>query len=102
MEKIQTARVFINNNIDRYDSSISTLKVEEMLVEFTKLHVEAALKAAAEKVITKGIYAPSCDDHTPYWGPCVSCGRRDNPDVLIGEEVDKESILNAYPLSNIQ
>lgn len=25
---------------------------------------------------------PNCDDHTPYYGECVSCGRYDNPDVV--------------------
>jgi hypothetical protein len=24
----------------------------------------------------------NCDDHTPYYGACISCGRHDNPDVL--------------------
>lgn len=49
----------------------------DFLVEFAKLHVKAALKEASEKA---GVYA----DEGGY-----------------SEFVDEDSILNAYPLSNI-
>jgi hypothetical protein len=47
------------------------------LIEFTNLHVKAALEAAAKSAKVK--FAPNSDR---YW-------------------IDNESILNAYPLTNI-
>lgn len=47
------------------------------VIEFAKLHVEAALKAASEKVEWNGY-------------------------TLAGVEIDKDSILDAYPLENIK
>jgi hypothetical protein len=48
----------------------------EAMIEFAKLHVEAALKEAAEKAITEEV-----------WGDYY---------------VDKKSILNSYPLISIK
>jgi hypothetical protein len=48
------------------------------LIEFAKLHVEQALKAASENAETKACWYTDHD-----------------------EEVDKDSILNAYPLNLI-
>ena len=50
-----------------------------ILIEFAKLHVEAALKAASEKA---------------YF--------RDSNGFVCTTEENKESILNAYPLENIK
>jgi len=51
--------------------------VLEMMIEFAKLHVEAALKEASKK------------------GKCV--------EYMVGEyTVKKDSILNSYPLENIK
>ena len=47
----------------------------QMMIEFAKLHVEEALKQASEQV---------------YVSDTVFC------------EIDKDSILNAYPLENIK
>lgn len=55
--------------------------------------VEAVVDKCAEEARTKDIISPSCNDHTPYWGACVSCGRIDNPDIITESEIDKESIL---------
>ena len=55
------------------------------LIEFAKLHVEAALKAASKKV--------TCKEEIQY-------DEQDNA-VLIAK-IDKDSILNAYPLTNIK
>lgn len=52
--------------------------IKEKAIEFAKLHVEAALKAASEDAHTKDV--PYTDD----------------------VEVDKDSILSAYPLENIK
>ena len=48
----------------------------EAMKDFAKLHVEAALKEAAEKAVTEEV-----------WGDYY---------------VDKNSILNSYPLKNIK
>ena len=50
----------------------------QAMIEFAKFHVESALKAAASDAHTKDV--PYTDD----------------------VEVDKESILTAYPLENIK
>jgi D-aminopeptidase len=51
--------------------------VKKAMIEFAKLHVEQALKAASENVIV-------------------------HDDAFKEAEVDKDSILNAYPLTNIK
>jgi len=66
----------------------------EVAVEFAKLHVEAALKAAAEKVelkettlqeLNNGYNSPSIKNESEDWWA-----------------IDSESILGAYPLTNIK
>lgn len=52
--------------------------VIKAMIEFAKLHVEAALKAASENVIVNNY-----------------CGEG-------GVKINKYSILNAYPLTNIK
>lgn len=53
---------------------VPTLQVQQAMIEFAKLYVEAALKAASENA------------QVTDWGYAVS----------------KDSILNAYPLENIK
>ncbi len=78
MEKIPTAEEFLRKNID-YVLSENDCKedVENAMIEFAKLHVEAALKAASENVKTK-----ITNRNASY--------------------VDKDSILNSYPLEKIK
>lgn len=61
---------------------------------------EDIVNIAAEKAISEDIKVPDCDDHTPYWGPCVSCGSYDNPDVIVGSRVNKNSILQVKTMIN--
>lgn len=75
MSKIPTAEEFIEQNVP---STCTVLP--EWLTEFAKLHVKAALKAAADNAELKAY---------PYSG-CPECGRDDM-------YVDKKTILNAYP-----
>ena len=86
-----TAEEFLKNfnekegNIDKlyYDSY-----VKKSMIEFAKLHVEAALKAASEKV--------KC-------GLEYSHHEGEFEDIPVYEAtVDEKSILNAYPLTNIK
>lgn len=78
MEKIPTAEELMQSK--NGDDYTHWEEIHDMLIEFAKLHVEAALKAAAEKAKAK-----------------------ENPsDYGTGEIwVDEDSILKAYPPTNI-
>jgi len=79
---IPTAKQFLSNNAQRFQST----SVDEWLIEFAKLHVEAALKAASDKAEITPIDHVEISEGSfrPIWG------------------VDDNSILNAYPLTNIK
>ena len=84
MEKIPTAEEILNDRvyitqdgIEDVHDSIST--VAEAMIEFAKLHVEAALKVASESARLKELEVHLSDG-----------------------SVDKDSILNAYPLEKIK
>jgi hypothetical protein len=74
MEKIPTAKQLFDKMLEADEECTST----EMMIEFAKLHVEAALKAALNSVE----YADGNDSAV--------------------DDIDEESILNSYPLSNIE
>ena len=80
MEKIPTARELIRN-IARFESPNDVIPIhslDKIMIEFAKLHVEAALKEASENAETKLI--KYTDDY----------------------EIDKYSILNSYSLDKIK
>ena len=86
MSKIPTAEECFNNFVDfeicplkGYTSKQLTNDIKKAMIEFAKLHVEAALKEASENAETKWV---KYTDHD--------------------YEIDKDSILNAYPLENIK
>jgi len=87
MENIPTAKEFLWNGliITQGDTEpygrLPNDKVPLVMIEFAKLHVEAALKEAADKAELK------------YRINDISC----NDKIL-----NKNSILNAYPLINIK
>lgn len=83
MSKIPTTKEFLN----KYDyPSMRFCKIcmnfeqdlQKMLIEFAKLPVEAALKKASENVIVNNYHNEG------------------------GVKINKNSILNAYPLENIK
>jgi hypothetical protein len=75
MKKIPTAEEFLN----RDESGIfNEVDITHAMIEFTKLHVEAALKAAANNIEV------NCDSSDTF------------------QSVNEQSILNAYPLINIK
>jgi hypothetical protein len=86
MNKIPTAEDFLqeHSKISHfYDDKTNQMvcfsaDVQQALIDFAKLHVELALKTAAENAII----IPSEED--------------------IEEYVDQKSIINAYPLDNIK
>lgn len=80
MGQIPTAAEFAWNQEDDFKETLAEANYQNvyaLMIEFAKLHVEAALKAAASDAHTKDV--PYTDD----------------------VEVDKESILTAYTLENI-
>jgi len=78
---IQTAKEFLK----RDESGVyNEIDITHAMIEFAKLHVEAALKEAVEKAKIK--YEYSGNTGSEY----------------CDEYVDHNSILNAYPLTNIK
>lgn len=78
-EKISSAFEFLSNFTDNPDDD--TIYIA--MIEFAKLHVEAALKSASKKV-----------ELTDFAYEFLQEGAYD--------AIDKDSILNAYPLDNIK
>ena len=83
MDKIPTAEEFINENggFLKYSSAQEFVECQSLMIEFAKLHVQAALKEASEGVIVN------------YTDDYACKGDR---------ELDSDYILNAYPLENIK
>jgi hypothetical protein len=84
MSKIPTAKEFLNTQ-KNYTENLSVLPldtskiIKQNMIEFARLHVEAALKEVLENI------------------PCLSS----STDIASYEEVE-ETVLNAYPLENIK
>jgi hypothetical protein len=81
MSKIPTAEEYFDKkypDFEALDSGNIWVNIEESMIEFARLHVQAALEAASEKAIV----IPSEED--------------------IEEYLDKDSIINAYLLTNIK
>jgi hypothetical protein len=82
MEKILTAEEIMQKHLDPHDclrlSKCYEMTLEAM-IEFAKLHVEAALKEALESI------------------PCLGS----SSDIATYEEVE-DAVLNSYPLENIK
>lgn len=81
MSKISTLQEFLKNK--QWENGMNLQeKIHESTIEFTKLHVEAALKEASEKAtVNINGFIQEYDENC-----CV----------------DKDSILNTYPLENIK
>jgi hypothetical protein len=84
MEKIPTAEEFYQNYIEENNHD-SHIDIEEMMIEFAKMHVEAALKEASEKAKIK----------TDYW---TDLGGGEHEESTI----NKNSIKKSYSLDNIK
>ena len=91
--KIKKCRVFSNGEVK--DIAISDI------LEFTKLHVEATLKAASEKATWKH------ESFDTYFGDSrdfdfIDTDGAGDPSTGHNVFVDKDSILNSYPLDKIK
>lgn len=102
MEKIPTSREFMKGK------NFSIPSIEEMMIEFAKMHVEQALKEASEKAkLAKAFDYGSYYEPTAKFKPTdltvfikEEYGHGDSGHVAI--KTDKDSILNSYPLDNIK
>lgn len=92
--KIPTAEEFLNNFRFEAGEMIGNRDFDTMALyakEFAKLHVEAALKAASENATTMTLEEGFLDTVKGIWVKY--------PKKYI---VNKDSILNSYPLENIK
>ncbi len=76
-------------NLTRDTHIGSAKKIKQAMIEFAEFHVREALKQASEEAYTKS--------EMSYTG---GMGGRDLYESI--EIIDKDSILNAYPLENIK
>ena len=88
MAKIPTAEKYLQGS-ETYDKDYPTISLydaEQRMIEFAKLHVEAALKEASEKATVTPVDHEEISEGSfrPIWG------------------VDDDSILNSYSLDNIK
>ena len=99
MKEIPTAKEFLeekcyitNDGVE--DIHDSLLNVKDAMIEFAKLHVEAALKAAEKSnfINAEGI-SISPKSNNLHWTAYGNVGKI---------TYNKDSILNAYPLDNIK
>ena len=77
---IPTAEEFYTNFVIKHKSDGKTL---DLMIEFARLHVEAALKEARKKAIIKYEYSGNVGEYCD-------------------QVIDASSILNSYPLTNIK
>ena len=91
METIPTAEEYLrNNNYNLFATSPFT----EMMIEFAKLHVKAALKEASEKA-ELGSY----EFKESWMVELFNCTTDDLGNI---KAINKNSILTAYSLDNIK
>lgn len=84
-ELIEQTREKFNVNVYRNDGGLSDAMEQSAMVRFAKLHVEAALKEAAEKALLSHKHIKDIGGKSVYL-----------------RTVDKDSILTAYDLNNIK
>lgn len=82
MKEIPSAEDFVIQHRLGQDNPRLEQHIAHTLKEFAKLHCERLAEVIAENASAKFIYG--------------------SPDIIEDCEVDKESILNAYPLENIK
>jgi hypothetical protein len=84
--KIPTAEEFLDlhsSNYDYFNEELDFIKFK--MIEFAKLHVEAALKEAAKNAKIEDVSVSTFYNKAYY-----------------KKKIVKKSILNAYPLENIK
>ena len=106
MEKLPTAQELGNKLYQPIGMNCNEFAIK-LAIEFAKLHVEAALEAASEEAKLKHNYHDEVYDSN-YCDKVNAefCSLRTDGDGMpYGADllnIDKESILNSYPLTNIK
>ena len=114
MEQIPTAKEFYQNYIEENNHD-SHVDIEEMLIEFAKLHVEAALKESSGKLYdtyhtvcengtVKGVFRTQQEalNLANHLNETTDLYHDWNRVVRLGGGMSKDTILNSYPLDNIK
>ena len=85
-----------------WEDSDQYKQVKKLMVGFAQLHVEAALKAAAEQalIIEEELSDEQDDNGEPIVEKYSHSGGYIRDEHFV--EVDRQSILNAYPKENIK
>ena len=86
-----TANEFKNNWLNGFELDVN--QIEDLMIEFAKYHVQKALKQASEKAFVEYIDL-NTDEIFDYTDVIA--------DDDVGVNVNKDSILNAYPLDLIK
>lgn len=90
---MKTATEFIKNKFPNHDGIFVLKNIEEFMIEFAKMHVQEALKQASEKAYAQGKGSSLTTKSSNFYYTFAG---------NIGKiEMNKDSILNAYPLENI-
>jgi hypothetical protein len=110
MAEIPTAEEFLQNS-----DKTTFNAIENTMIEFAKLHVEAALKEASDKLYDT--YHTICEDGTikgvfrtqqealnlaNHLNKTTDLYHDWNKVVRLGGGMSKNTILNSYPLTNIK
>lgn len=74
--------------------------VEAAMIAFAQEKVKEAVETI--KTAIQDSVKAHCDDHTPFYGPCLSCGRYENTLELPEEDEVLELVSNSYSLDNIK
>lgn len=98
MSKIPTAKMYLEEHCDtqgspKHNEFWADYVTPGILINFAKLHVEAALKEASKKA-----YVEYIDLETNEIFDYTDVITEDNVEV----NINKPSIINAYPLTNIK
>ena len=110
MSKIPTAEEFFYPNVHKSrlrNTGISKKGCEELMIKFAKLHVEAALKEASEKAEIQEDYYSDDNFSLSDLKELADNGypRTDNYGEIYAVDIvsiNKDSILNAYPVKLIK
>ena len=86
----------INSNLDLFSDDVPHLV--KLMIEFAKLHVEAALEEAVEK----GLIESNLKDKRINNNEIIRNYPPKEEYFVNSITINKDSILNAYPLTNIK
>jgi hypothetical protein len=95
---ILTAKEFIKNYL-KYNPDC---KYDDVMIEFAKFHVEAALKKACEKSMINRKPTGDGQSSEEYTSNSFEGDLGYEDYIPVNYTINQESILNAYPLENIK